>query len=147
MEKTTTTTRRTTVYSTVHFTFTGGNEAGVDLVLIQPFLLYYVNHVVLYMLTGIFWVFFKQTFHKKRKVVCTKHMRIESMRGMVPQAFFRNAGCREHQRWKCTMLNVEISLSVQALFLILLHTIYVQCCGSRDQICFTRIGLLSRQKQ
>ena len=26
------------------FTVTDGNEAGVDLVLIQPFLLYYVNH-------------------------------------------------------------------------------------------------------
>ena len=36
----------------VQFTVTGGNEAGVDLVLIQPFLLYYVNHVVL-MLTSI----------------------------------------------------------------------------------------------
>ena len=36
-----------------HFTVTGGNEAGVDLVLIQPCLLYYVNHVVL-MLTSIF---------------------------------------------------------------------------------------------
>ena len=36
-----------------HFTVTGGNEAGVDLVLIQPFLLFYVNHVVL-MLTSIF---------------------------------------------------------------------------------------------
>ena len=36
-----------------HFTLTGGNEAGVDLVLIQPCLLYYVNHVVL-MLTSIF---------------------------------------------------------------------------------------------
>ena len=35
-----------------HFTDTVGNEAGVDLVLIQPFLLYYVNQVV--MLTGIF---------------------------------------------------------------------------------------------
>ena len=32
---------------------TGGNEAGVDHVLIQPFLLYYVNHVVL-MLSSIF---------------------------------------------------------------------------------------------
>ena len=52
-------------------------------------------------------------------------MGIESMRGMVPQAFFRNAGCGEHQRWKCAMLNVENSLSVQALFLILLHTIYL----------------------
>ena len=31
----------------VHFTVRGGNEAGVDLVLIQPFLLCYVNHVVL----------------------------------------------------------------------------------------------------
>ena len=29
-----------------HFTVTGANEAGVDLGLIQPFLLYYVNHVV-----------------------------------------------------------------------------------------------------
>ena len=28
-----------------HFTVTVGNEAGVDLVLIQPCLLYYVNHV------------------------------------------------------------------------------------------------------
>ena len=36
-----------------HFAVTGGNEAGVDLVLIQPFLLYYVNHVVL-MLTSMF---------------------------------------------------------------------------------------------
>ena len=30
-----------------HFTVTGRNEAGADLVLIQPFLLYYVNHVLL----------------------------------------------------------------------------------------------------
>ena len=29
-----------------YFTVTGSNEAAVDLVLIQPFLLYYVNHVV-----------------------------------------------------------------------------------------------------
>ena len=36
-----------------HFTVTGGNEAGVDLVLIQPFLLFYVNHFVL-ILSGIF---------------------------------------------------------------------------------------------
>ena len=28
-----------------HFKVTDGNEAGVDLVLIQPCLLYYVNHV------------------------------------------------------------------------------------------------------
>ena len=37
----------------IHFTVTGGYEANVDPVLIQPFLLYYVNHVVL-MLTSIF---------------------------------------------------------------------------------------------
>ena len=37
----------------VHFTVTGGNEANVDLVLIQPFLLYYVNHVI-FMLTSLF---------------------------------------------------------------------------------------------
>ena len=30
-----------------HFTVTGGNEAGVDLVLIQPFQFYHVNHVLL----------------------------------------------------------------------------------------------------
>ena len=36
-----------------HFTVAGENEGGVDLVLIQPFLLYYVNHVFL-MLTSIF---------------------------------------------------------------------------------------------
>ena len=36
-----------------HFTFTSENEAGVDLVLIQPFLLCYVNHDFL-MLTSIF---------------------------------------------------------------------------------------------
>ena len=30
-----------------HFTVARENEAGVDLVLIQPFLLYYVNHVFL----------------------------------------------------------------------------------------------------
>ena len=35
------------------FVVTGGNEAGFDLVLIKPFLLCYVNHVVL-MLTSIF---------------------------------------------------------------------------------------------
>ena len=34
-------------------TVTDGNEVGVFLVLIQPFLLYYVNHVSL-MLTSIF---------------------------------------------------------------------------------------------
>ena len=39
--------------SIAHFTVAGENEAGVDLVLIQPFLLYYVNHVFL-MLTSIF---------------------------------------------------------------------------------------------
>ena len=27
----------------VHFTVTGANEAGVDIVLIQPFLLYFIN--------------------------------------------------------------------------------------------------------
>ena len=36
-----------------HSTVTGGNKAVVDLVLIQTFLLCYVNHVVL-MLTSIF---------------------------------------------------------------------------------------------
>ena len=50
-----------------HFTVTWGNKTEVDIVLIQPFLLYYVNHVFLIQ-TGIF----KQNFHKKRKEVCIK---------------------------------------------------------------------------
>ena len=50
-----------------HFTVTGGNKTEVDIVLIQPFLLYYVNHVFLIQ-TGIF----KHNFHKKRKEVCIK---------------------------------------------------------------------------
>ena len=50
-----------------HFTVTVGSEAGVDLVLIQPFLLYYLNHVFL-MLTSIF----KQNLHYKRNEVCIK---------------------------------------------------------------------------
>ena len=37
-----------------HYTVTGGNEAGVDVILIQPFLLYYVNHVLRYILNIIF---------------------------------------------------------------------------------------------
>ena len=44
-----------------HFTVTDGNDTGVDLVLIQPFLVSYLNHVVL-MLTSIF---FKHNFYKK----------------------------------------------------------------------------------
>ena len=36
-----------------HFAVAVANEAGVDLVLMQPFLLYYVNHVGV-MLTSIF---------------------------------------------------------------------------------------------
>ena len=48
-----------------HFIVLDGNEGGVDLVLIQPLLLSYVNHVVL-LLTSIF----KHNFHKKTKEVC-----------------------------------------------------------------------------
>ena len=44
----------------VHFTVTGGNEAGVDHVS-QPFLLYCVNHVVP-MVSSIF----RHNFHMKR---------------------------------------------------------------------------------
>ena len=33
--------------SIAHFTVTGGNKAGVDLVLLQPFLLYHINQVIL----------------------------------------------------------------------------------------------------
>ena len=50
-----------------HFTVTGANEAGVDLVLIQPFLLYYVNHVVV-MLT----FFFSKISIRKRKRFVSK---------------------------------------------------------------------------
>ena len=44
-----------------HFTVADGNDTGVDLVLIQPILLSYLNHVLL-MLTSIF---FKHNFYKK----------------------------------------------------------------------------------
>ena len=50
------------MFRIVRFTITAENETGVDLVLIQPFLLYYVNHDAL-MLTGIF----NHNFHEKRK--------------------------------------------------------------------------------
>ena len=47
------------------FTVAAGNEARVDSVLTQPFLLYYVNH-------GIFvqTIIIKRTFHKKSRDVC-----------------------------------------------------------------------------
>ena len=57
--------------SIAHLTLTGGNEAGVDLVLLQPFLLYYVNHVAL-MLTCISKHNFHHKFHTKRREVCIK---------------------------------------------------------------------------
>ena len=40
------------------------NDAGVDLVLIQPFLLYYVNHVVVMLI-----IVFSAKFHKKEGVL------------------------------------------------------------------------------
>ena len=50
-----------------HFTVMDGSEAEGDLVLIQTFLLYYVNQVIL-MLTSIF----QEKFHNKAKKVCIK---------------------------------------------------------------------------
>ena len=50
-----------------HSVYTFGKEAGVDLVLIEPFLLSTVNHVVL-MLNSIF----KHNFHKKGKSLVSK---------------------------------------------------------------------------
>ena len=47
-----------------HVTVTGENEVGVELVLTQPFLLYYVNHVVLILTTVTY--FLKIKFHKNR---------------------------------------------------------------------------------
>jgi len=47
------------------FTVAAGNEAGVDSVLIQPFLLSYVNHGI-FVLT----IIIMHTFHKKRREVC-----------------------------------------------------------------------------
>ena len=49
------------------FTVVYGTEAGVDLVLIQTFLLYYVNQVIL-TLTSIF----QGQFSKQSKEVCIK---------------------------------------------------------------------------
>ena len=53
------------MYLIAHFTMLDGNEDGVDLVLIQPLLLSYVNHVVLLLI-----IIFKHNFHKKTKEVC-----------------------------------------------------------------------------
>ena len=50
------------IWVVVHFTVTVANEAEIDLVLIQPFLLYFVNHAVL-MLTN----FFNMIFLRKGK--------------------------------------------------------------------------------
>ena len=47
------------------FTVVSGNEARVDAVLIQPFLLYYVNHVI-FVLT----IIIMRNFHEKRREIC-----------------------------------------------------------------------------
>ena len=47
------------------FTVAAGNEASVDAVLIQPFLLYYVNYVI-FVLT----IIIMRTFHEKRREIC-----------------------------------------------------------------------------
>ena len=47
------------------FTVAAGDEARVDSVLIQPFLLYYVNHV-----TFVLKIIIMHTFHKKSREVC-----------------------------------------------------------------------------
>ena len=47
------------------FTVAAGNKARVDSVLIQPFLLYHVNHVI-FVLT----IIIIRTFHKKSREVC-----------------------------------------------------------------------------
>ena len=47
------------------FTVASGNEARVDAVLIQPFLLYYVNHVI-FVLT----IIIMRNFHEKRREIC-----------------------------------------------------------------------------
>ena len=45
---------RTELFQSInHYTVIGGNKAGIGIALIQPFLLYYVNHVIL-MPTDIF---------------------------------------------------------------------------------------------
>ena len=52
-----------------YFTVTGENKAGVDLGLIQPSLLYYVNEVLLMLTTSLI---FQHNFHTKRKEVLIK---------------------------------------------------------------------------
>ena len=47
------------------FTVAAGNEATVDSVLMQPSLLYYVNHV-----TFVLKIIIMHTFHKKSREVC-----------------------------------------------------------------------------
>ena len=52
-----------------HFTVSGGNEAGVDFVLIQPFLLCYANHVFLFYANL---YFLSKIYVRKGKEVCIK---------------------------------------------------------------------------
>ena len=47
------------------FTVAAGDEARVDSVLIQPFLLYYVNHVIFVLI-----IIIMRTFHKKSREIC-----------------------------------------------------------------------------
>ena len=51
-----------------HFTVMNGSESEVDLVLIQTFLLYNVNQVILMVII----VFFKDNFHNKANKVCIR---------------------------------------------------------------------------
>ena len=50
-----------------HFTVMDGSESEVDLVLIQTFLLYNVNQVILMVIS-----IFKDNFHKKANKVCIR---------------------------------------------------------------------------
>ena len=76
------------LFAIVHFTVTGENEAGVDLVLIQPFLLYYVNHVILIVMLTRIWRTGRHTPTKNSQEYPPGENRELPKLGMIKATFF-----------------------------------------------------------
>ena len=73
-------------------TLIDGSEAGVNLVLIQTFLLYYVNQVFL-----CWYVFFEENFHDKANEVCIK------TRSTPASYSLEGQGTKSTQQWSTTV--------------------------------------------
>ena len=83
--------------SIAHFTFTVGNEAGVDLVLIQPCLLYYVNHVLIcyskqYFLSKIYIRKGRRSLSKQGQLQPHVHSKARTPSPQLGNGLFRRSG-------------------------------------------------------